>query len=379
MTMDIKKSSEGILEQYQSQRPLPEIARGFIILDGLRGIAALIIAVRHAPFLWQAGYPTGFLHTSYLAVDFFFVLSGFVLAYAYDERFRKGMSARQFMSMRLIRLYPLYFFALLVSLITYARYLHWGTISSTEFIFNAFFAILFMPSPFSAVALFPMNFPAWSLFFELTINFAFGLAGKRLTISKIVVVTCGAGLTLMLAVSLGWLGFGPSDSPMDAGLAWGSFNAALARVSYSFFAGVLAYRLWKASGPKIDLPPAILVAGLCAVLVAYPQEKYRVSFDLLATLIVFPTIVFLGASSTVGKYTSRLFAFLGSISYAVYVLQVPLYNLMLFANSKVTGKATAELSPILAAISIAFVVWAAIILDKYFDRPVRRMMANFLK
>ena len=103
------------------KKPSLEISRTFITLDGLRGVAALAVATRHAPFLWQAGHPTGFLYESYLSVDFFFVLSGFVLAYAYDERFRTGMSARQFMSARLIRLYPLYLFAFLISNFTRIR------------------------------------------------------------------------------------------------------------------------------------------------------------------------------------------------------------------------------------------------------------------
>ena len=85
----------------------PHHARTFVTLDGLRGFAAIAIAIRHAPFLWKSNYPTTILHESYLAVDFFFVLSGFVLAYAYSDRFSTGMSTRQFMIARLIDDVPL--------------------------------------------------------------------------------------------------------------------------------------------------------------------------------------------------------------------------------------------------------------------------------
>ena len=226
--------------------------------------------------------------------------------------------------------------------------------------------------------LFPMNLPAWSLFFELVVNFVFGLAGKQLNTLILALVIFGASLTLMLAVSFGWLGFGTGYGPMDAGPGW-PIGAGLVRVSYSFFAGVLTHRLWKVHGPKIVLPPTIVVVALCAVLAVYPPESYQVGFDLLATLIVFPAIAFLGASSITGTYTSCLFTFLGNLSYGVYVLQVPLYGLMFSVISKVMGQQFGGVSLILGAISITFVAGVAIIVDRYFDRPVRRKLTDFLR
>ena len=89
--------------------------RSFTTLDGLRGIAAIAVVARHAPFLWGEHGPTGALSESYLAVDFFFVLSGFVLAHAYGSRFQHGLSNAAFMRTRLLRLYPLYLLALVFS------------------------------------------------------------------------------------------------------------------------------------------------------------------------------------------------------------------------------------------------------------------------
>ena len=100
----------------------------------------------------------------------------------------------------------------------------------------------------------------------------------------------------------------------------------LARVAFSFFAGVLAYRLWTAAPAKIALPPVVLAAALCAVLASFPPAKYQPAFDLAATLLVFPVLVFLGAASKPGKHGARLFAWLGGISYAVYVLQAPVFS-----------------------------------------------------
>src|SRR5208283_1638839 len=97
--------------------------------------------------------------------------------------------------------------------------------------------------------------------------------------------------------SFSWLGFGTAHGSMDAGSQWRSICAGLARVIYSFFAGVLVFRLWKASGIDFSLPPIISVAALGAVLLSYPSATYQVLFDLFATLFVFPALVFLGACS----------------------------------------------------------------------------------
>jgi peptidoglycan/LPS O-acetylase OafA/YrhL len=103
---------------------MAESKRTFVTLDGLRGIAALAIVARHAPVLFNSvsiyvqsdiGKPTALFFESYLAVDFFVALSGFVLAHAYGQRLRGGMPASEFMTVRLIRLYPLYLLALTIT------------------------------------------------------------------------------------------------------------------------------------------------------------------------------------------------------------------------------------------------------------------------
>jgi peptidoglycan/LPS O-acetylase OafA/YrhL len=82
----------------------------FATLDGLRGVAAIAVTSLH--FRFELG--KFLLPHSYLAVDFFFVLSGFVLAYAYEDRLSEGMKPIQFLRLRVIRLYPLYLIGTLI-------------------------------------------------------------------------------------------------------------------------------------------------------------------------------------------------------------------------------------------------------------------------
>ena len=346
--------------------------RAFITLDGLRGIAALMIAARHAP-IWPSGHPTRFLGESYLAVDFFFVLSGFVLAYAYGERLRTGMNTRRFMAIRLTRLYPLYFLAFLLSLglnIDHLKYVPEGAISLFP---TVLFALLFLPDPVHpSTQMFPMNGPAWSLFFELVANFFYGLAGRHLTTARCAAICAGAAAVLLIAVPSRWFGFGGGNGAMDAGTYWGTFYAGLARVTYSFFAGVLLYRL-RESGRIMrvrGIPPIVVMAALIAVLGVQPQKGHG-AYDLIATLALFPCLVHVGADSLPDKVSARLFSALGVMSYAVYVLQGPLFAIWtrispLLTQDRLTG----------GLLGIGFLAAVALLADKVFDRPLRGFLSR---
>ncbi len=306
--------------------------RDFIVLDGLRGVAALAVLTRHAPMYFQSISTTssGPFWESYLAVDFFFVLSGFILAHAYGSRLAAGMSPQRFMLIRLIRLYPLYFLALTIAIPISVSSEMKGISHGYDLVLNIILAVLFLPSPVSQ-GLFPLNGPAWSLFFELIANLWFAMSYRVLNSYLILVIVLVAGITLAAAVSYGALGFGAAflvdglkRGPLDYGMEWSSLGAGLARVAYSFFAGVLVYRVWKKI-PAVRVDPFIVCSILIAILVSAPPREWQPVFDLFATMIGFPILIFVGASCVVGGYRARLFSLLGRASYALYVLQAPLY------------------------------------------------------
>jgi peptidoglycan/LPS O-acetylase OafA/YrhL len=152
----------------------------FAALDLLRGLAAIAVLLVH----FRYG-PTGvtLAQKGYLAVDFFFVLSGFVVAHAYEQRLRRGTWLGPFCLTRLLRLYPLYAFASIIGIA--AVYFQPGTDRDTgHWAVSILLAVFFLPTPsqFSANpgSLYPFNFAAWSLFWELAVNLLYGVAALQL-------------------------------------------------------------------------------------------------------------------------------------------------------------------------------------------------------
>ena len=363
--------------------------RSFTTLDGLRGIAALAVITRHAAayfssvsiyVLPNAGAPpisVGPFFESYLAVDFFFVLSGFVLAHAYGERLRHGLSAMQFMAIRLIRLYPLYLLSLVISAIVGWVSLAHGETSPLELTKNLIAGALFLPSPSlrDFDSLFPLNGPAWSLFFELLANLSLGYIGGRLKNTTLFLIVTTAAVALVIAVIGGLFGFGAAGiGSMVDGFEWRSIGAGCLRVAYSFSAGVLVYRVWSIRKPRINVPHFVLVSLLIAILVQNPPEHYRTAFDLVVAILIFPLLIWFGASSVANGVVGRVFTWLGTSSYAVYVLHVPLYNLTLQIIDEISPANVEDFDLYWGAMFVVFVFVVAMIADRFFDRPVRAML-----
>jgi len=356
----------------------------FVTLDGLRGIAAIAILTRHAPAFFgtlstfganASGklIAVGPFYESYLAVDFFFMLSGFVLAHAYAKRLQTSMTALQFMTIRLIRLYPLYLFALALSLVTNGEHLLRGDMSLLTITASALF---FLPSPVTPTgALFPLNGPAWSLFGELVVNFAFAVLARLMNTPRLIILVLSSGALLVISVIQKWFGFHQHGTgALDAGSEWQSFLAGPIRAEFAFFAGVLVYRLWSSRPRTLRIPPLFVAAVLVAVLSAHPLREFEVAFDLSATLIIFPVLIFVGATSR-PRLLVRTFSMLGTASYGIYVLQIPLYFLVRDAMRRiVNGDSHYQLPLVTGIVFAAFVLVVALLLDYLYDFPIRRRL-----
>jgi len=276
-------------------------------LDALRGLAALLVLAYHTRSL---ALPEAALGHGYLAVDLFFVISGLVLARAYDVGLAMGEGAG-FMVRRLKRLYPM---ALLGLLLGAAIWLARGR-DPTSMVLLLMFGLAFVPFTAGSDA-FPLNGPQWSLMWELAANLLYALVAPWLTTRRLVLLVVAGGVAhavLVVARGTGSLG--------HEGHTWWT---GAPRVTFGFFAGVLLARL--AAEGRLKVPAAPIVAILAVViLVLSPPvpETARAAFDLVAALAILPLLVASAVQATVGRLRPLLDGLAG-ISYALYALHIPI-------------------------------------------------------
>ncbi len=354
--------------------------REFITLDGLRGVAAIMIVIRHAPpFLWQNPTgPTGLFWESYLAVDFFFALSGFVLAHAYGARLGQSMTVRRFFMVRMVRLYPLYLLACAIGIVFVAGRVVAGKTGLAAAMPDVVSALLFVPNPTSPNMLFPLNSPAWSLFDEIVANLVFAVTARHLTTRRLAAFVAVAAVALGVSSACGWFGFGTAlGATMDGGTLWHSIGAGLLRVAFSFSAGVLIYRLRGMTAWRPRLPPAVLMGALVLVLGCGPAGRLQTGFDIATTLVLFPAMIFIGADSNPRPRAEPAFAWMGAISYPTYVLQMPIYAWCIYVSYSIALRRTGSydhISRVWGIASVVLVVLVAIAANRWFDQPVRRWL-----
>lgn len=346
-------------------------------LDGFRGVAALAVAARHVPGIWTSGSPSGVLFESYLAVDLFFVLSGFVLTHAYADGLRARMSMGQFALLRLIRIYPLYLMA--IGIFVFIELAHKVYNGETPVISQEIFlAMLMVPNTSQPDQfLFPLNPPAWSLLLELLVSLCFGASRSLRTPAYLVplVVVAAAGLVAAAV----WQPAGvPRHGALDVGFFWGDAHTGLLRVGFGFFAGVLLRTCWPLLPDVPRVPAWLLLATLAVVLAACPPASLQPAFDLVAVLLLFPALVYLGAGNEPGRRLRRAMAWAGAVSYPVYVLQVPLYRLTGSVLIKTGLSGWLHTPALLGCAHLAVVLAVSALAVRLYDAPVRRLLRQGL-
>lgn len=342
---------------------MTDTARGkrFLVLDGLRGAAALAVITDHTPSILSDLLPG-----RYLAVDFFFALSGFVLAHVYGPRFVAGLTPVQFMRNRVIRLYPLYIAAILAGAVLVALKIiyGWTHISWARLMASTLLSAAYLPVPYSLSPVnwspFPFDGPAWSLFYELVVNIVFALIALRLTmrvnIFLLAVAACGV---VFAAFTFGKL---------DGGYAYENFWAGLPRVGYAFFAGVLVYRLrerWRVPA----LPVWAALALLFAILAMPATGILRPAWDALAAIVLVPLLIAFCANSRVDGMAARACATAGALSYGFYVFQQVVidWHDSVFVN-------TAQSGLVRTAVIVGLTLLVVILARALYETPMRRAL-----
>jgi peptidoglycan/LPS O-acetylase OafA/YrhL len=331
----------------------------FVVLDGLRGVAAAAIVVRHCPALFGKLV----IPNSQLAVDLFFLLSGFVLAAAYERRLSEDMSVRRFMTLRLIRLYPLYAVGLGLGVVAAAGAIlaHRPEALSGPVLAGAVIPALFMLPSVATAVLFPLNSPAWSLFFEMLANLAYGLlgAGRRVSNGLLitVVLLCGAAF-VACTLALGGIG---------AGAEWPTAVTAFPRVGFSFFAGVMLYRIPR---PVLAVPPWALTGALLALFWIAPGGQLGAVYQLAVVFALFPLLVWTAACAT-SAAGRPAYLFLGLVSYGAYALHKPAEDILVGAASILHLTIPTPWTGFAFLAALAVVVWG---LEKTYDKPLRNWL-----
>lgn len=319
----------------------------YVAMDGLRGLAALSVVAFH---LKSFGiYPA---HLGNPAVDLFFMMSGFVIAEAYEKRMGR-LGVWGFLKIRLARLYPTYVLSLLVApvftvfiwLISYMPPDAWRVFASVPF------QTLYLPSPPSIVPenrpAFFINGPAWSLFWEMLVNLLWALFLPRLRTTVLIAVIVAAAIGLFAIASF--------DGDVESGSDWPTWWVGGIRVLFGFPLGVLLHRLPRS---RIKMPFTLLTLLAASSIFVAP---------LVALFCILPLTVWLSTGITP---ESRVAHELGELSYPLYAMHVPLFDPLSWVATRVLHLSMLEqgLFLLVGACSIS---WAILIA---WDRPVREYL-----
>ncbi len=338
------------------------------ILDGLRGVAAILVVAFHI-FEAHAGGSRfrQIINHGYLAVDFFFLLSGFVVAYAYDDRWAK-MTQWEFYKRRLIRLQPMVIMGMIIGAIFYyfqASDILFPMIAGMEVwkvILTMVIGFTLLPIPSSLEIrgwgeMHPLDGPAWSLFFEYIANILYAVLFRKFSNKVMTIfVLIFAGMLINYTV------FGPKGDVIGGwSLNLEQMNVGFTRLLYPFFAGVLLCRLMISAVliiPRIGNENSLWMNGL---------------YESFCIVLVFPLIVAIGAGGEIkSAFSAKICKLLGDISYPIYITHYPLiywYTAWVVDNKvEIKDGYVIGIGVLISSIVIAYLCL------KLYDEPVRNWL-----
>lgn len=336
----------------------------FLILDGLRGIAALAVVIFHFMEWIYPDSSKNFIGHGFLAVDFFFCLSGFVIGYAYDDRIGK-IGIWEFFKSRLIRLHPLIILGSVLGLLAFLfdPFAVSGEIYSTGKIILIFLSSIFLiPFPVMedrAYNLFGLNAPSWSLFWEYVANIFYALVLYKLARRYLII------LTLVSAIALCYVSY--SAGNLLGGWTGENFWDGCARISYSFSMGLLIFRYNWIIKNKLGF---ILLALLLSSAFIMPYFEMNWAVEIVIVLFYFPLIISLGAGSDLSKGLKKFCIFSGKISYPLYMTHYA--AIWMFGNYYINFQPGENQLFFIILIGTLLLIGLAYLVMVVYDIPVRR-------
>lgn len=360
------------------------------LLDGLRGVAALMVIWYHVfeGFAFASNSAIETLNHGYLAVDFFFILSGFVIGYAYDDRWGKSLTMKDFFKRRLIRLHPMVIMGAVLGAITFCIQgsVQWdGTHIAISMIMLSLLCTIFFIPAMPGVGyevrgngeMFPLNGSCWSLFFEYIGNILYALFIRRLSNKALTV------FVVLLGVALAAFAVFNVSTYGNIGVGWTldgvNFLGGSLRMLFPFSLGMLMSRNFKPMKVKGAFwICAIALIALFSVPYLEGLEPLCMNgvYEAFCVIVAFPIILWIGASgTTTDKQSTKICKFLGDISYPVYVIHYPLMYLFyawLIENQLYTLGETWHVALCVFILSIIL----AYLCLKLYDEPIRKYLAK---
>lgn len=356
------------------------------ILDALRGIAALSVLCYHLfeGIAFASGNSTQEMYHGFLAVDFFFILSGFVMGHAYDRRW-KEMSAKEFVLQRIIRLHPMVVMGVLFGIVAFLAQgcTRWdGTeMTLSSICWASILALLLIPSPACTdlrgnTEMFPLNGPHWSLFFEYIGSFCYAFLLRRLSDRKLTLWVLASALALAFNgfwQGEGMIAYGWSVEPANA------LGGAL-RLSFGYPAGLLMARFFRKHQPQtLQIPVFTLCSIALLILLCVPYlGKAGLFYQLCCIFVAFPLLIWWGARGKKQGFGQKSARFLGRLSYPLYAIHYPLIYLYIHwinTDSSPFGKMPWCTPVALFVIAVTI----AIVFMLFYDEPLRKTLSSYLK
>jgi peptidoglycan/LPS O-acetylase OafA/YrhL len=349
------------IHQPDTERQKPH----FAVLDGLRGVAALCVVIFHFAEMVIWDYSKLWIGHGYLAVDFFFCLSGFVIGYAYDDRIAT-MGMVGFFKARLIRLHPLVVLGSVLGLI--AVYVDPFTASAgySPGKMAIIFAASILMVPYGALhdqgrSLFGLNAPSWSLFWEYIANIVFAVGLYRIRRGALI------ALSLLMAIVLCWASQRAGN--LYGGWSVRSFWDGAVRIAFSFPAGLLIYRLGWRLRTRLGFGALSI---LLILMLAMPYAKGAWVREAIVIILGFPLLVALGAGAKVTPRIEKLCKLSGELSYPLYMT----HYAVIWIWGDYTGKHPLASGALWTdvATGVCIMVACAWAVFKLYDEPVRRYL-----
>ena len=359
------------------------------ILDGLRGVAAAMVVAFHLLEAHSGGnHLNQIINHGYLAVDFFFMLSGFVIGYAYDDRWNR-MSTGTFFKRRLVRLQPMVVMGSIVGAALFwfqdaPCYPAMEGVSVGAVLLVMLLGCTLLPLPLKWdirgwMEMHPLNGPAWSLYYEYIGNILYALFIRKFSKTALtVLVAIAACFTVHRCLTA------PAGDIVGGwALNWEQQYVGLVRLMYPFFGGLLLSRLgWLIRTRKNAFWwCSLMIVVVLSVPRIGGEDGYWMNglYEAFCIICIFPVIVSMGAGGRItGRRSAAVCKFLGDISYPVYITHYPLvYIYTAWAFNRQATLAEGLPYMLLTFVGAFVLAYACL---KLYDLPVRKWLTErFLK